>query len=201
VPHDRQEADGIYIQFWAQYQLNEGPLQESKHSTEARVGLLISWLWVDECPCNCISLVLASSNYDELLNLYIKTIQTQYFVVRSVNFRTTDEPKIKQVDPLLDAHTLGFQTSLLTLTMKSNAKRALEEPKDENPLTKLWQKVGQNAFMMNWLDESLKLTNIAVTAVFGNVKDKQTFSTLEHMKLKLHNGLGYHLNTCMKIFA
>jgi hypothetical protein len=53
------------------------------------------------------------------------------------------------VDPLLDAHTLGFQTSLLTLTMKSNAKRALEEPKDENPLTKLWQKVGQNAFMMN----------------------------------------------------
>jgi hypothetical protein len=81
--------------------------------------------------------------------LYIKTIQTQYFVVRSVNFRTTDEPKIKQVDPLVDAHTLGFQTSLLTLTMKSNAKRALEEPKDENPLTKLWQKVGQNAFMMN----------------------------------------------------
>ena len=146
------------------------------------------------------------SNCDGLFNLHIKTIQAQHFVVRSINFGATDEPKIKQVDPLLDAHTLGFQTSLFTLTMKSNAKPALKESKDEDPFTKLWRKVGQNAFMMNWLDESLKLTNIAITAILSNVKDKQTFCTLEYMKFThvhevLHNGLGYHLNTYMKTFA
>jgi hypothetical protein len=63
-------------------------------------------------------------------------------VVKFVNFGTTEEPKIRQLDPLLDACILGFQMSLFKLTIKSNAKQAMEEPKDENPLTKLWRKVG-----------------------------------------------------------
>jgi hypothetical protein len=43
-----------------------------------------------------------------------------------------------EVEPMLDARTLGFQTSLSKLTMKSNSKGAMEEPRDRNPLTKLW---------------------------------------------------------------
>jgi DNA primase large subunit len=94
------------------------------------------------------------------------------------------------VDPLLDARTLGFQTSLFKLTMKSNSKGAIEEPQDRNPLTKLWQKVNQNSLM-----------EIAVTAVFGSVEDERTFSTLGFMKSKLHNHLGSHLDTDVKLFS
>jgi hypothetical protein len=42
-----------------------------------------------------------------------------------------------QVDPILDARTLSYQTSLFKLTMKNNSKGAMEEPWDRNPLTKL----------------------------------------------------------------
>jgi hypothetical protein len=35
----------------------------------------------------------------------------------------------------LDARTLGFQTSLFKLTLKSHAKVAVEEPRDRNPVT------------------------------------------------------------------
>jgi hypothetical protein len=80
-------------------------------------------------------------NCDELFNLYMKKIRGHWCMVRSVNFGTAEEPKIRQLYPLLDARTLGFQTSLFKLTMKSNAKQAMEEPRDENPLTKLWHKL------------------------------------------------------------
>ena len=42
----------------------------------------------------------------------------------------------------------------------------MEEPRDKNSLTKLWCKVGQNALMINRLNEFLKLIDIAVTAVW-----------------------------------
>lgn len=70
---------------------------------------------------------------------------------RMVNFGIKAEPRYTQIDPLLDACTLGFQTSLFKiLTMKSNTKGAMEEPKEVNPFTKLWVKVGQNALMLNF---------------------------------------------------
>jgi hypothetical protein len=96
---------------------------------------------------------------------------------------------------------LGFQTSLFKLTMKSNSKGAIEEPQDRNPLTKLWQKVNQNSLMVQRLSEFIKVTEIAVTAVFGSVEDERTFSTLGFMKSKLHNHLGSHLDTDVKLFS
>jgi hypothetical protein len=56
--------------------------------------------------------------------------------------------------------------------MKSNAKAAMEESKDENLLTKLWWKVGQNTVSLNQLNEYLKLTNNAVTAILSSVEDE-----------------------------
>jgi hypothetical protein len=82
------------------------------------------------------------SNVDELFLLHMKTLQKQYYVPRTVNFGTKVEPRYTEIDPLLYARALGFQTSLFKHTMKSNSKGAMEEPRDINPLTKLWVKVG-----------------------------------------------------------
>ena len=105
-----------------------------------------------------------------------------------------------QVDPLLNAQTLGFQTSLLKLTMKSNSKGAME-PRDRNPFTKLWQKVSHKSLMMQRLSKFIKLAEIAVTVVLGSVEDEHTFSTLIFMKSKLCNCLGSHLDTTVKLFS
>jgi hypothetical protein len=78
-------------------------------------------------------------NADELFPLHMKTIRDHYCVGRSLNLGTEEEPRLKQVEPLLDARTLGLQSSLFKLTMKSNCKSAMEEPHDQNPLTKMWQ--------------------------------------------------------------
>ena len=71
---------------------------------------------------------------------------------------------------MLDARTLGFQTSLFRLTMKSKNKGAMEEPQDRNPLTKLWQKVSQNTLMVQRLSKLIKVAKIVVTAVLDNVE-------------------------------
>jgi hypothetical protein len=85
--------------------------------------------------------------------------------------------------------------------MKSHAKVAMEEPRDINPVTKLWEKIGSNALMLNHLSEFFKIADIAVNVVLGSVEDERTFSTLGFMKNKLHNRLGGHLNICVKLFS
>jgi hypothetical protein len=85
--------------------------------------------------------------------------------------------------------------------MKSNAKSVMEGPHDQNPLTRMWQRIGQNVLMLNRLSEFIKLCEIALTVVLGSVEDKRTFSTLGFMKSKLRNRLGSHLDTCVKVFA
>jgi hypothetical protein len=85
--------------------------------------------------------------------------------------------------------------------MKSNSKGAMEEPRDRNPLTKLWQKVSQNSLMVQCLSEFIKAAEIAVTAILGSVEDERTFSTLGFMKSKLRNRLGSHLDTSVKLFS
>jgi hypothetical protein len=83
--------------------------------------------------------------------------------------------------------------------MKSHAKATMEEPRNRNPVTKLWKKIGSNALMLNWLSKVFKVAEIAVTAVLGSVEDERTFSTLGFMKSKLRNQLGGHLNICVKL--
>jgi hypothetical protein len=59
--------------------------------------------------------------------------------------------------------------------MKSHAKPAMEEPRDKNPVTKLWEKIGSNALMLNRLTKFFKVAEIAVTTVLGSVEDKRIF--------------------------
>lgn len=137
-------------------------------------------------------------NCDELFPLHMKTLKFQYCVCRTMNFGTKEEPVMKHIDPIIDEHSLSLQSSLFKLTMKSHAKVAMEEPHDQNLVTKLWTWVGQNAPMLNWLSEFIKVAEVAITAFFGSVEDERTFSTLS---LKLQNRLGVHLDPCVKLYA
>jgi hypothetical protein len=84
--------------------------------------------------------------------------------------------------------------------MKSHAKVAMEEPRDRNPVTKLWEKIGNNALMLNRLSEFFKIADITMTTILGSVEDERTFSMLGFMKNKLVNRLGGHLDICVKLF-
>ena len=140
-------------------------------------------------------------NCDEFFSFHVKTLRSHFGVVRSVNFGTVDAPDCQQVDPLLDGRLLMLQMSLFKLTMKSNAHAAMEEPRDENPLIKVWVRIGQNALMLSRLSEYIKVAEIAVAVVLGSVEDERTFSTLSFMKSKLRNRLGGHVDTCVKLFS
>lgn len=60
--------------------------------------------------------------------------------------------KMVQISLLLDARTLGLQTSLFKLSMKSNAQATIGESWDTNPWTKLWQEMGQNQWaLLCWI--------------------------------------------------
>jgi len=121
--------------------------------------------------------------------------------VRTVDFGTQEKPNLQQVDPIVDGRLLSLQMSLFKLTMKSHAQGAMEEPRDQNPLTKVWVRIGQNALMLNRLSEFIKVAEIAICAVLGSVEDERTFSTLSFMKSKLRNRLGGHVDTCVKLFS
>ena len=140
-------------------------------------------------------------NCDDLFPLHVKTLRAHFAVVRKVNFGTKKQPDFQQVDPLVDGRLLGLQMSLFKLTMKSHAEAAMGEPRDQNPLTKLWLRVGQNALMLNRLSEFFKVAEIAICAVLGSVEDERTFSTLSFMKSKLRNRLTGHVDTCVKLFS
>jgi len=107
--------------------------------------------------------------------------------VKYVDFGTAEEPEQQQVDPLINMRLLMLQMSLFKLTMKSHAKAAMEEPMEQNPLTKVWVCIGQNTLMVNRLSKFIKLADIAICVVLGSVANECTFSTLSFMKLKLRN--------------
>ena len=79
--------------------------------------------------------------------------------------------------------------------MKSQAHSAVAESKDVNPVTKLWQKVRTNGLLLNRLGEFIKVAEIAIIVVLGNVEDERMFLNLAFIKSKLRNKLGVHLDT------
>jgi hypothetical protein len=111
-------------------------------------------------------------NCDEFFPLHMKTLRHHFCVTKSVSKGDANEPVAKQIQSPLDACTLGFQTSLFKLTMKSHAKAAMEEPRDRNLITKLWKKIGSNALILNCLSEFFKIAEIVVTAILGSIEDE-----------------------------
>jgi hypothetical protein len=101
----------------------------------------------------------------------------------------------------LDAYKLDWQQSLFKLTMKQNATKAMEAPDDVNPVSKLWQRVGCNGLLQNRLSEYMRLAEIEINAVLGSVEDVRTFSNLAFIKNKVHNRLGRHLDTTVRMYS
>jgi hypothetical protein len=130
----------------------------------------------------------------------MKILRQHFCVTKSMSKGDPKELVAMKIEAPLDARTLGFQTSMFKLTMKSNAKVAMEEPKNKNLVTKLWEKKGLNALMLNHLSRFIKIAEIAISIVHGSVEDKRTFSTLGFKKSKLRNHLGRHLDICVKVF-
>jgi hypothetical protein len=110
-------------------------------------------------------------------------------------------PGRRQVAQPLDAYKLDWQQSLFKLTMKQNAKKAMEVPDDVNLVSKLWQRVGCNGLLQNRLSEYMHLAEIAITVVLGSIEDERTFSNLAFIKNKVRNRLGGHLDTTVRMYS
>ena len=106
-----------------------------------------------------------------------------------------------QVAQLLDSYKLDLQTNLFKLTMKSNAEKMLGPPDDQNPVTKLWQKLGCNGLLLSKLSEFTQLAEIAITIVLGSIEDERTFSSLKFIMSKLQNCLEGNLDTIVKVLS
>jgi hypothetical protein len=68
-------------------------------------------------------------------------------------------------------------------------------------MTKMWVTIKNNALLIEYLSEFLKLVEIVVVSVLGSMEDERSFLMLAFMKDKLHNRLGPTLNTTIKMFA
>ncbi len=85
--------------------------------------------------------------------------------------------------------------------MKTQAPKAMFEPFDINSMIKLWVKISNNGLFTQQLSKQLELVEIGMMSMLKFVEDEKTFSTLAFKKDKLHNRLGLHLDTTIRMFA
>lgn len=58
-----------------------------------------------------------------------------------------------------------------------------------------------NGLLIQQLSEYMKLVEITIVLLRGFMEDEHIFSIFGFMKDKLHNRLGYHLNTIVYMFT
>lgn len=87
----------------------------------------------------------------------------------------------------LSRDTLDIQSSLFKMTMKTQASKVMEKPKDKNPIIKLWFQLTTNSLLVVHLSRFMKLIELAIVQVIGIIENERTFSILTFMKLKLWN--------------
>jgi hypothetical protein len=85
--------------------------------------------------------------------------------------------------------------------MKNQAPRAMERPRKKILLIKLWHHFAINNLLVVYLFEYIKLVQMAIVQIIGNIKNERTFSTLTFMKSKLWNCLVGHLNIVIHMFV
>ncbi len=73
------------------------------------------------------------------------------------------------------------------MTMKTQASKVMEKPKDKNPIIKLWFQLTTNSLLVVHLSRFMKLIELAIVQVIGIIENERTFSILTFMKLKLWN--------------
>jgi hypothetical protein len=85
--------------------------------------------------------------------------------------------------------------------MKTQAFKAMEEPKDENVVTKLWRQLATNSLLVVCLYEFMKLAELAIIQIIRTIEDEKTFSILTFMKFKLWNQFVGCLNIVICMFT
>lgn len=78
----------------------------------------------------------------------------------------------KAISEPLNGILLEQQQSLFKLMMRQNAPKIMAEPQDQNPLSKLWNKLSTNSLLMNRMSEWFKCAKIAIVAVIGSVENE-----------------------------
>jgi hypothetical protein len=84
--------------------------------------------------------------------------------------------------------------------MKNNVKSILKEFHDMNLATKLWWYLTPSQILTLKILEYIKVIEIDVIHMIGNVEDEDCFSTLSFMKNKLCNWVIDHLDLVVCIF-
>ncbi len=74
-------------------------------------------------------------------------------------------------------------------------------PMDYNPCMKISTTLSNNQFLSHQLFGWLKLIELVVVMVMGNVEDEKCFSNLGLMKNNFRNILTTHLDLVVKMFA
>jgi hypothetical protein len=74
------------------------------------------------------------------------------------------------------------------------------EPKNENPLTKLWRQLATSNLLVVRFYKFMKLAKLVIVQVIGSVEDELFFSTLSFTKSMLWNQLVGHLNIAIHMF-
>jgi hypothetical protein len=86
--------------------------------------------------------------------------------------------------------------------MKSNAIAYCMAPLfDTNPLTQMWHLVIKFQILVYSFPEFVKLIELAMVQIVGNVEDERCFSMLAIIKSKLHKMFTTHLPLVVHIFA
>jgi hypothetical protein len=134
-------------------------------------------------------------NHESTFVDHLSIIKRHYYISQKLGVDR------RWVSKALSKEILDLQTSLFKLTMKSQASKAMVEPRDENPVTKLWCQLATNNLLVHLLSKFMQLVKLTIVQVISNVEDERTFSTLIFMKSKLHNQFIRHLDIAIYMFA
>lgn len=116
-----------------------------------------------------------------------------------MNARTKDVEE--WVPPLLDICNLELQSSFFKIIIILNSQVAVYLPMTENPMSWLWRKLFNNAFILAKLSEFMKVVGIAHIQVQGSMEYVRTLSSLSFLESKLRNRLTTHRDLVVRIFA
>jgi len=94
-----------------------------------------------------------------------------------------------------------MQTLFFKLIIKTQVPKAMEKPRDENPITKLWHQLATNNWMLIHPSKFMKFAKLVIVQIISNVEDEKTLSTLTFNKFKLWKWLVKHLNITIHMFA
>jgi hypothetical protein len=90
---------------------------------------------------------------------------------------------------------------MFKFTMRLNVAACMVPPFDTNSLTRMWHLVTTFRILFSSFLEYVKLVELAMVQIIGNVEDERCLSTLAFMKSKLHNKFTTHLPIVVRMLA